>query len=91
MASRAWVPGEAGDVHFVNHGSGERPLQWNVALPIKFGGVDHDAFHAQREAAAGLARDRLFQASRISVSVIAWAGRDDTRVPRRVQIGEAHE
>ena len=39
------MPGEAGDMHFVHYGGGERPLQWNVTLPIVFGGVDHDALH----------------------------------------------
>jgi hypothetical protein len=78
--ARAWVPGEAGDVHFVNHAGGERSLQWNVTLSNHIWRCRPHAFHAQREASARLAGDRLFKQAEFSVSVIAWAGRDDTRV-----------
>src|SRR5580692_4661521 len=47
---------EASHMHFVNDGSGCRPLERGVALPIVSVEIDHDALHGSRGVIAFQAR-----------------------------------
>src|SRR6516165_4328163 len=81
------MPRETSDMHLVDDRAGDRPPQWDIAIPVVAAGIDHHALHSNCIAlamlACGLARISVWHGD----SAPVWIEQRRARIETKAALG----